>query len=71
MLILLPPSETKRPGGRTRRIAVEALSFPQLAAERHAVIDALVALAADEDAAARVLKLSVSQLPDIALNAAL
>ncbi|MBN9180157.1 MAG: sodium/proton-translocating pyrophosphatase, partial [Microbacterium sp.] len=44
MLILLPPSETKRPGGRARRLAVEALSFPQLSPERHAVIDALVAL---------------------------
>lgn len=71
MLILLPPSETKRPGGRARPLAVDGLALPGLAPQREAVIDALVALSADADAAARVLKLSERQRGDIVDNAAL
>ncbi len=71
MLILLPPSETKRAGGRARPLDVAALALPTLAPQREAVIDALTALSADEDAAARVLKLSERQRGDIADNAAL
>ncbi len=71
MLILLPPSETKRPGGRARPLDGAALALPQLAAQREAVVDALVALSADADAAARVLKLSERQRGEIADNAAL
>lgn len=71
MLILLPPSETKRPGGSTRALDVDALTFAQLAPQRRAVIDALVALSADEDEAARVLKLSTGQRREIAANAQL
>jgi cytoplasmic iron level regulating protein YaaA (DUF328/UPF0246 family) len=71
MLILLPPSETKRPGGRRSVLDVSRLAFPQLEPQRKAVVDALVALAADPDRAARVLKLSDRQRGDIADNAAL
>ena len=71
MLILLPPSETKRPGGRRSALRLDALSLPQLTPQRERVVDALVALAADEDEAARVLKLSPRQRGDIAHNAAL
>lgn len=71
MLILLPPSETKRPGGRGRPLDVPGLALPALTSAREAVINALVALSADEDAAARVLKLSARQRGDIAANAAL
>ncbi|WP_314855527.1 peroxide stress protein YaaA [uncultured Microbacterium sp.] len=71
MLILLPPSETKRPGGRARALDLDALALPQLRPQRDAVIDALVALCADEDDAARVLKLSPRQRGEIADNAAL
>ena len=71
MLILLPPSETKRPGGRARALDLDALALPQLLPQRDAVIDALVALAADEHTAARVLKLSPRQRGEIADNAAL
>lgn len=71
MLILLPPSETKRPGGHGLRLDVSALSFPGLAPQRDAVVDALVALSADEGAAARVLKLGTRQRGEIAVNAAL
>lgn len=71
MLILLPPSETKRPGGRPRVLDHGRLALPELAAHRDRVVDALVALAADEDEAARVLKLSARQRGEIAHNAAL
>lgn len=68
MKILLPPSETKRPGGDGEPLDLGALALPGLHAERSAVVDALVALAADEDAARSVLKLSARQLGDIAHN---
>ncbi|MFS0867990.1 YaaA family protein [Microbacterium sp. 179-B 1A2 NHS] len=71
MLILLPPSETKRPGGTGAPLSDTALAHPELTAPREAVLDALVALSADEDRAARVLKLSARQRGEIAVNAAL
>lgn len=71
MLILLPPSETKRSGGRARPLDLSALALPRLLPQREAVAGALVALSADEDAAARVLKLSARQRGEIADNAAL
>ncbi|MBO0980606.1 YaaA family protein [Microbacterium sp. SD291] len=71
MKILLPPSETKREGGTGRPLDLAGLSLPALHAQRRAVVDALVDLAADEDAARKVLKLSVRQLGDVAHNRAL
>lgn len=71
MLILLPPSETKRPGGRGRPVDEASLALPALAPQRSAVIDALIALSADEDHAARVLKLGATQRGEVAVNAAL
>lgn len=71
MLILLPPSETKRAGGRARPMDAASLALPSLAPQREAVIDALVALSADEDEAARVLKLGATQRGEIAANASL
>ncbi len=71
MLILLPPSETKRPGGSGAPLDVASLALPSLVPQRESVVAALVALSADEDAAARVLKLSERQRGDIAVNAAL
>jgi len=71
MLILLPPSETKRAGGDGAPLDLDALALPALAVPRAAVVDALVALSADEDEAARVLKLSVRQRGDVAANAVL
>ncbi|MEV8263052.1 peroxide stress protein YaaA [Microbacterium sp. NPDC077057] len=68
MKILLPPSETKREGGDGGPLDVPALALPDLTPQRTAVIDALVALAADEDASRRVLKLSDRQRGDIAHN---
>jgi cytoplasmic iron level regulating protein YaaA (DUF328/UPF0246 family) len=68
MKILLPPSETKRTGGRPRPLDVGGLALPALAPQRDAVVDALVALSADADAARRVLKLSDCQLADVDHN---
>ena len=68
MKILLPPSETKRPGGDLPALRVEDLALPALRGHRDSVIDALVDLASDEDAARRVLKLSARQLGEIAHN---
>lgn len=71
MLILLPPSETKRPGGSSRPLDVDALALPTLAPERRAAVDALVELSRDADTAARVLALSPRQRGEIEVNAAL
>lgn len=69
MLILLPPSETKRRGGRRRPLTIDALRFPELTAPREAVVEAVVALSADPAEAARVLRLSPRQLSEIDDNA--
>lgn len=71
MLILLPPSETKRPGGSGAPLDTASLALPSLAAPRESVTAALVALSADGDAAARVLKLSERQRGEIDVNRAL
>ncbi|WP_040163793.1 YaaA family protein [Microbacterium gorillae] len=71
MLILLPPSETKRPGGTGPVWGTGALRFPELAPQREQAVDALVALSTDAGLAARVLKLSERQRGEIAVNAAL
>lgn len=71
MIVLLPPSETKRPGGSGAPLDLDALALPSLRPHRVEVVDALVALSADEDAAARVLKLSARRRHEIADNAAL
>ena len=68
MKILLPPSETKRPGGTGAPLRVEALALPVLGAQRAVVVDALVALAADRGESQRVLKLSDRQAGDIEHN---
>ncbi|MDR7185530.1 cytoplasmic iron level regulating protein YaaA (DUF328/UPF0246 family) [Microbacterium trichothecenolyticum] len=71
MLILLPPSETKRSGGEGAPLDVTRLALPQLAPQREALVAALVALSGDEEHAARVLKLGPKQRGEVAVNAAL
>lgn len=68
MKILLPPSETKHPGGTGAPLALSSLALPSLHAHRSATLEALIDLAADEATAARVLKLSARQLGDIDHN---
>ncbi|MDQ1173253.1 cytoplasmic iron level regulating protein YaaA (DUF328/UPF0246 family) [Microbacterium testaceum] len=71
MLVLLPPSETKRPGGDGPPLDLNRLALPSLREAREKVVDALVALAADEETAARVLKLGEKRRHEIADDAAL
>lgn len=68
MRVLLPPSETKRPGGSGAPVDVDALALPSLGEQRLAVVEALVELAADEQRARTVLKLSDRQAGDVEHN---
>lgn len=71
MLILLPPSETKAPGGRRIPLDLDTLSFPELNPTRRALIDAVVGLAADVPASLAALGLSERQRDEVARNAEL
>lgn len=71
MIVLLPPSETKRAGGDGAPLRLDALSSPQLTGLRVALVDELVDLAADRDASRRALALSANQDDEIERNAAL
>ncbi|MDY5785203.1 peroxide stress protein YaaA [Corynebacterium sp.] len=66
MLILLPPSETKAPGGQPGEMSV---SFPALDPVRRTIIDDLAALGVDEMMAA--LKLPASKRPEAEENLSL
>ena len=68
MKILLPPSETKRPGGTGRPLRLDALSLRSLTAQRDEVVHALVELSSDPVEARRVLKLSERQAADVEHN---
>lgn len=69
MLILLPPSETKRPGGTRGPVHLGALALPGLLPERERMGAALIALAGDAATSARVLKLGPKQQHDAIVNA--
>ena len=69
MLVLLPPSETKREGGDPgSRLELEHLAFPELTAERRTVVRAVADLAQDAEAAARALKLGPRQAAEVERN---
>ncbi|MGN6273765.1 MAG: YaaA family protein [Protaetiibacter sp.] len=69
MLILLPPSETKRDGGRDgTRLVLGELGFPQLAAARRTALSALAELARDPLASATALKLGPTQATEAERN---
>jgi cytoplasmic iron level regulating protein YaaA (DUF328/UPF0246 family) len=74
MLILLPPSETKRDGGEgapLEQLLVEsALAFPELNAIRKRVVAATVSLARQPKVCAEVLKLSPKQMGEVDRNKA-
>ncbi|MBX9471160.1 YaaA family protein [Microcella sp.] len=57
MQILLPPSETKREGGTGHPLVFEALSFASLTDTRRDLVAAVIELSADDEQAARALKL--------------
>ncbi|CAM3322438.1 hypothetical protein BST27_26975 [Mycobacterium intermedium] len=71
MIVLLPPSETKRDGGDGPPLRLEQLGNPELGPLRSALIDELVDLAADPVACRSALGLSPSQDAEIERNAAL
>ena len=71
MLVLLPPSETKRAGGDGPPVSTAALSFPELDPLRKELLDDLVALAGDVAASRAALGLSPRQDDEVARNATL
>ncbi|MGY1827404.1 peroxide stress protein YaaA [Blastococcus sp. SYSU DS0541] len=71
MLVLLPPSETKAPGGDGPPLDLGALTAPELTPVRSRLAGALVALADDVPASRAALGLSPKQDDEIARNAAL
>ena len=71
MIVLLPPSETKRPGGDGPALRLNKLSTPALTPLRTELIADLVDLAADPDACRTALGISKSQDGEITRNSAL
>ena len=71
MLVLLPPSETKHPGGDGAPLDLAALSAPELTPLREQLVDAVAALSAAVPAARAALGLSPAQDDEIARNAML
>lgn len=69
MLILLPPSETKRDGGdATARLTQRALGFPALAPARRVALAALEELSRDPESAMRALKLGPKLAHEVERN---
>jgi len=69
MLLLLPPSETKRPGGALgSRLILSELRYPELTDARRATLDAVAALARNHDEAVTALKLGPKQHHEVAKN---
>jgi cytoplasmic iron level regulating protein YaaA (DUF328/UPF0246 family) len=68
VLLLLPPSETKRIGGSNLTIEQVHLSYGQLNEARDLVLEDLLKLCKKKDLAAKVLKLSKKQLGEIDFN---
>jgi len=72
MLVVLPPSETKVSGGlEGSALDVDALGFRSQNPLRSSLIDQLVALAGDQEASLKALKLGPKGLPEVARNAEL
>lgn len=61
MHILLPPSETKRPGGGNSSLVLDSLSMPSLTSAREAALEAVRKLSSKRAEAMRILKLSEKQ----------
>jgi cytoplasmic iron level regulating protein YaaA (DUF328/UPF0246 family) len=68
VLILLPPSETKRAGGTGRSLSLEELRFPQLTEARRQLTSDVVELAADPGASIAALKLGPKQHQEVEVN---
>ncbi|SKC64006.1 YaaA family protein [Okibacterium fritillariae] len=68
MLVILPPSETKRDGGTGRSSYLEDLRFPALTPYRQSLIEQLADLAGDPEASMKALKISARQIGEIERN---
>jgi cytoplasmic iron level regulating protein YaaA (DUF328/UPF0246 family) len=71
VIVLLPPSETKRDGGDGPPLRLETLGAPELGPLRSELVDDLVALAADRPTCRKALGISAAQDVEIDRNAAL
>ncbi len=71
MFVLLPPSETKAPGGDGPPLDLASLSMPALTDTRKRILTALVELSQDEDAAMTALKLGPRQAGEVGRNRAI
>jgi uncharacterized protein len=71
VLVLLPPSETKRGGGDGPPLRLDLLAHPELNPLRAQLLDELVKLAAEPEAARAALGLSAQQHAEVARNAEL
>ena len=71
MIVLLPPSETKRAGGDGPAIKLALLGSGELNPLREALVGELVDLAADPETCRRALGISAAQDAEIGRNAAL
>jgi cytoplasmic iron level regulating protein YaaA (DUF328/UPF0246 family) len=71
VLVLLPPSETKRAGGDGPPLDLTALTAPELTPARERLVSAVADLARDVPAARAALGLSPAQDDEVARNAAL
>ena len=72
MLLLLPPSETKRAGGlEGSRLDFAALSFPELTGPRRTAVAALRTLSRNLGAATGALRLGSTQAAEVARNRAI
>lgn len=71
MIVLLPPSETKRTGGDGPPLRLDNLTQPALTPLRTELVDELVTLAADPPASRKALGLTPKQDAEITRNAEL
>jgi cytoplasmic iron level regulating protein YaaA (DUF328/UPF0246 family) len=71
VIVLLPPSETKRGGGEGPPLDLAALSTPELTPLRAELVDDLITLAADPPASRTALGISAAQDAEIDRNATL
>jgi len=71
VIVLLPPSETKRAGGDCPPLDLSELSWPELGPVRAALVDELVELACDPPACRQALGISAAQDSEIERNLAL
>lgn len=71
MIVLLPPSETKRAGGDGPPLRLADLSWPALNPVREALVTELADLASDPQASRKALGISAAQDAEIERNAVL